>query len=80
MRMKFWLLVGSLVVAGLLVGFFVTRFLNPVPPTIVATTTSNVLQGRPVVTSPSPPSPRSGPKATATASIPTGSATCRPRT
>jgi hypothetical protein len=49
MRMKFWILVGGLVVAGLLVGFFVTRFLNPVPPTIVATTTSNVLQGRPVV-------------------------------
>jgi hypothetical protein len=49
MRMKFWILVGSLVVAGLLVGFFVTRFLNPVPPTIVAATTSNVLQGRPVV-------------------------------
>lgn len=49
MRMRFWILVGSLVVAGLLVGFFVTRFLNPRPPTIVATTTSNVLQGRPVV-------------------------------
>lgn len=49
MRMKFWILVGTLVVAGLLVGFFVTRFLNPVPPTIVAATTSNVLQGRPVV-------------------------------
>ena len=29
MRMKFWILVGSLVVAGVLVGFFVTRFLNP---------------------------------------------------
>src|SRR5471032_1393031 len=49
MRMRLWVLVASLVVAGLLVGFFVTRFLNPVPPTIVATTTSNVLQGRPVV-------------------------------
>ncbi len=49
MRMRLWVLVASLVVAGVLVGFFVTRFLNPTPPTIVATTTSNTLQGRPVV-------------------------------
>ncbi len=49
MRMRLWVLVASLVVAGLLVGFFVTRFLNPVPPTIVATSTSASLQGRPVV-------------------------------
>ena len=49
MRMRLWVLVASLVVAGVLVGFFVTRFLNPVPPTIVATTTSSTLQGRHVV-------------------------------
>jgi hypothetical protein len=49
MRMRLWVLVASLVVAGVLVGFFVTRFLNPVPPTIVATSTSATLQGRPVV-------------------------------
>jgi hypothetical protein len=49
MRMRLWVLVASLVVAGVLVGFFVTRFLNPVPPTIAATSTSSVLQGRPVV-------------------------------
>ena len=49
MRLRFWVLVASLVVAGVLVGFFVTRFLNPTPPTIVATTTSTTLQGRPVV-------------------------------
>src|SRR5579862_1048024 len=49
MRMRLWLLVAGLVVAGVLVGFFVTRFLNPVPPTIVATSTSASLQGKPVV-------------------------------
>jgi hypothetical protein len=49
MRMRLWVLVASLVVAGVLVGFFVTRFLNPVPPTIIATSTSATLQGRPVV-------------------------------
>jgi hypothetical protein len=49
MRMRLWVLVASLVVAGVLVGFFVTRFLNPVPPTIVATSTSASLQGKPVV-------------------------------
>ncbi len=49
MRSRFWILVAGLVVAGVLVGFFVTRFLNPVPPQISATTTSTTLQGRPVV-------------------------------
>jgi hypothetical protein len=49
MRSRFWILVASLVVAGVLVGFFVTRFLNPTPPQITATTTSTTLQGRPVV-------------------------------
>ena len=38
--MRLWVLVAGVVVAGVLVGFFVTRFLNPVPPTITATTTS----------------------------------------
>jgi hypothetical protein len=49
MRSRFWILVAGLVVAGVLVGFFVTRFLNPTPPQITATTTSTTLQGRPVV-------------------------------
>ena len=49
MRSRIWLLVGGVVVFGVLVGFFVTRFLNPRPPQIVATTTSTTLQGRPVV-------------------------------
>ena len=49
MRSRFWILVAGVVVAGVLVGFFVTRFLNPVPPQIAATTTSTTLQGRPVV-------------------------------
>ena len=49
MRSRFWFLLAGLVVAGVLVGFFVTRFLNPVPPQIAATTTSTTLQGRPVV-------------------------------
>src|SRR5450631_1004145 len=49
MRSRVWILVASLVVAGVLVGFFVTRFLNPTPPQITATTTSDTLQGRPVV-------------------------------
>jgi hypothetical protein len=49
MRMRLWLLLGSLVLTGVLVGFFVTRFLNPTPPQITATTTSDTLQGRPVV-------------------------------
>jgi hypothetical protein len=49
MRLKFWIVVASLAVAGVIVGFFVTRFLNPTPPTIVASTTSSTLQGRHVV-------------------------------
>jgi hypothetical protein len=49
MRLRLWLLVAGVVVAGVLVGFFVTRFLNPTPPQITATTTSTSLQGRPVV-------------------------------
>jgi hypothetical protein len=49
MGMRFGYLVGGLVVAAVAVGFFVTRFLNPVPPTIVATSTSATLQGKPVV-------------------------------
>lgn len=49
MRSRLWILVGGVVVAGVLVGFFVTRFLNPRPPQITAATTSQVLQGRPVV-------------------------------
>jgi hypothetical protein len=49
MRTRLWLLLGSLVVTGVLVGFFVTRFLNPVPPTITATSTSQVSDGKPVV-------------------------------
>jgi hypothetical protein len=49
MRLRIWILVGGVVVFGVLVGFFVTRFLNPTPPQISATTTSTTLQGRPVV-------------------------------
>jgi hypothetical protein len=49
MGMRFGYLVAGLVVAAVAVGFFVTRFLNPVPPTIDATSTSVTLQGRPVV-------------------------------
>ena len=49
MRTQLWLLLGSLVVTGVLVGFFVTRFLNPVPPTITARPTSQVSDGKPVV-------------------------------
>lgn len=49
MRSRLWILVAGVVVAGVLVGFFVTRFLNPTPPQITATTTSNTVQGRPVV-------------------------------
>jgi hypothetical protein len=49
MRSRSWILLAGIVVAGVLVGFFVTRFLNPVPPQIAATTTSTTLQGRPVV-------------------------------
>jgi hypothetical protein len=49
MRLRFWILVAGVVVTGVLVGFFVTRFLNPTPPQITATTTSTSLQGRPVV-------------------------------
>src|ERR1700727_666630 len=48
-RSRIWLLVGGIVVFGVLVGFFVTRFLNPTPPQIAASTTSQTLQGRPVV-------------------------------
>jgi hypothetical protein len=49
MGMRFGYLVAGLVVAAVAVGFFVTRFLNPVPPTIVASTTAVSVQGRPVV-------------------------------
>jgi len=49
MRLRFWIVVASLAVTGVIVGFFVTRYLNPTPPTLVATTTSSSLQGRPVV-------------------------------
>ena len=49
MRSRIWLLIGGIVVFGVLVGFFVTRFLNPTPPQITATTTSTSLEGRPVV-------------------------------
>ena len=49
MRLRIWLLVGGVVVCGVLVGFFVTRFLNPTPPQIDAITTSSTLEGRPVV-------------------------------
>jgi hypothetical protein len=49
MGMRFGYLVAGLVVAAVAVGFFVTRFLNPVPPTIVASTTSQSLEGKSVV-------------------------------
>jgi len=49
MRSRIWILLAGVVVFGVLVGFFVTRFLNPTPPQITATTTSTTLQGRPVV-------------------------------
>jgi hypothetical protein len=49
MRLRFGVLVAGVVVAGVLVGLFVTRFLNPVPPTITASAASASLQGRPVV-------------------------------
>jgi hypothetical protein len=41
--------VAGLAVAGVAVGFFVTRFLNPTPPPITATPTSSNVQGHPVV-------------------------------
>jgi hypothetical protein len=49
MRSRIWLLLGGVVVFGVLVGFFVTRFLNPTPPQITAESTSATIQGRPVV-------------------------------
>jgi hypothetical protein len=49
MRSRIWILLAGVVVAGVAVGFFVTRFLNPTPPQIAADTTSQTLQGRPVV-------------------------------
>jgi hypothetical protein len=49
MRSRIWILLAGVVVAGVAVGFFVTRFLNPTPPQIAANTTSQTLQGRPVV-------------------------------
>jgi hypothetical protein len=49
MRLRFGVLVSGLVVTGVIVGIFVTQFLNPTPPTMAATTTSAMLQGRPVV-------------------------------
>jgi len=49
MRSRIWYLVAGVVVAGVAVGFFVTQYLNPVPPQIAATTTSTTVQGRPVV-------------------------------
>jgi hypothetical protein len=49
MRSRIWILLAGVVVAGVAVGFFVTRFLNPTPPQITASTTSQTLQGRPVV-------------------------------
>jgi hypothetical protein len=49
MRLRFGTLVAAVIVTGILVGIFVTRFLNPTPSPIVATATSTTLQGRPVV-------------------------------
>ena len=40
MRSRFWILVAGVVVAAVAVGFFVTRFLNPTPDQITATSTS----------------------------------------
>src|ERR1700730_10508055 len=49
MRSRFWILVAGVVVAAVAVGFFVTRFLNPTPDQITATSTSATIQGKPVV-------------------------------
>ena len=49
MRSRIWILLAGVVVAGVAVGFFVTRFLNPTPSPITATSTSATVQGRPVV-------------------------------
>jgi hypothetical protein len=49
MRSRFWYLVAGVVVAAVAVGFFVTRFLNPTPEQMTATSTSATIQGRPVV-------------------------------
>jgi len=49
MRSRFWILVAGVVVAAVAVGFFVTRFLNPTPEQMTATSTSTTIQGRPVV-------------------------------
>ena len=45
MRSRIWILVAGVVVAGVAVGFFVTRFLNPTPPQITATSTSAIRPG-----------------------------------
>ena len=49
MRSRIWILVAGVVVAGVAVGFFVTRFMNPTPEQITATSTSATIQGKPVV-------------------------------
>jgi hypothetical protein len=49
MRSRFWILVAGVVVAAVAVGFFVTRFLNPTPEQMTATSTAATIQGKPVV-------------------------------
>src|SRR5579864_9511126 len=49
MASRFWYLVAGVVVAGVAVGLFVTRFLNPTPEQITAASTSATIQGKPVV-------------------------------
>jgi hypothetical protein len=49
MRFRLGIVVAALATMGVIVGFFVTRFLNPTPAPIVATSTVTALQGRPVV-------------------------------
>jgi hypothetical protein len=49
MRLRGTLVALSLVVAGVVVGFFFTRFLHPTPAPIAASNSSDSLAGRPVV-------------------------------
>ena len=49
MPLRLGIVVAALATTGVIVGFFVTRFLNPTPAPIVATSTAVALQGHPVV-------------------------------
>ena len=49
MRIREMLVALGVVIAGVLVGFFVTQFMNRTPPPVIASATSNTVEGRPVV-------------------------------